>query len=106
MTKAYPTPSDTRPDSFRPAHTHIPRLSSELRCRYTCTMKAPQTTRMPCRILYIQAFPAHNRKSAASSCFHRRNTFLQAARSFRCNRHPIQLGSCCSQNHGRESNPE
>ena len=49
--EAYPTPSDIRPDSFHPAHTHIPRLSSELRCRYTCTMKAPETTRMPCRIL-------------------------------------------------------
>ena len=51
MTKAYPTPSDIRPDSFHPVHKHIPRLSSELRCRYTCTMKAPETARMPRRIL-------------------------------------------------------
>ena len=49
--EAYPTPSDIRPDSFHPVHKHIPRLSSELRCRYTCTMKAPETARMPYRIL-------------------------------------------------------
>ena len=51
MTKAHPTPSDIRPDSFHPAHTHIPRLSSEPHCRCTRAMQAPETAHMPRRIL-------------------------------------------------------
>ena len=51
MTKAYPTPSDIRPDSFHPVHKHIPRLSSEPHCRCTRAMQAPETAHMPRRIL-------------------------------------------------------
>ena len=51
ITKAYPAPSDTRPDSFRPAHTHISRLSTEPHCRCTHAVQAPETAHMPHRIL-------------------------------------------------------
>ena len=51
MTKACPAPSDTRSDSFHPAHTHIPRLSSEPHCRCTRAVQAPETAHTPHRIL-------------------------------------------------------